>query len=102
MEIMKRHHAVLERIVSVHSGKQITVVASAVEVNVACHLRIIKSTLNGYDVIDITGDRNIRRYKSCDILHPHTRRVYCKIYTACAGKAYRTFHKPVDVAVIFH
>ncbi len=102
MEILHRQHAVLHRIVAFHAGEQIAVVAAPVGADIADDRRIVQCARDRDDIVDIAGDRLIRRHQRSKILQPRADRVNLKIDAAFPGEADDALDQPRHMTSVFH
>ena len=94
VEHLHADNAVIEEVVTVHTGKHRSRIASAIEVDIADRVRIVERSRELDDVVDVARDRLIGRDKCRHILHTRADRVDLEVDAPLARKTDRTVHEP--------
>ena len=68
MEVVHRQHAVLQRVVAFHPGQEIAPVTAPMGADIPHHRGIVQRARHRDDVVDIAGNRLVRRHERREIL----------------------------------
>ena len=100
VEVLQAREAVLHEVVAVHAREQDTVVAAAVEVDVADGIRVVERARDLDRIVDVACDRLVGEGKGSDVLHARADRVDAHVDAPLARQADGAVDVPGLLAIL--
>ena len=102
MEVVYCQHAVLQRVVAFHSGQEIAPVTAPMGADIPHHRGIVQRARHRDDIVDIAGNRLVRRHERRKILQPRAHGIDPQIDAPFAGQADDALRQPCNLSAVFH